>query len=371
MVGSATLSEKLLSSFHATLQLLCSFTPPSNGLSRAYCGKRSSTDSFLNLCYASSPPKDLFDNFQANSPSNLDVYNKWVKKFKVEPVIEEVPQTGKKVVWIGSKNAENVVFYVHGGGFMVPISDFMFTFWLYVQRAYAKRTGGKEISIVSMEYSLHPQTFPTQLTEIVHAFNHFLSASNVKPSNIHLAGDSAGANLVLQLLSHTLHPLPSADVPASPLNNLSEPIRGTLLISPWCSLNERTSTHVENTASDCLTADSLLYWGSSYLGGVKYSHIPYIKTLAAGERWFDGVDKLTERILITAGDAECLLEDAIRLHDRLQASCVEGKPKLEVDVEEDGVHEDMMMELGAGGRSLTPAGEGIVEWLLKGHGVNA
>ena len=35
---------------------------------------------------------------------------------------------------------------------MIPISDFMLTFWLYVQRAYAKRTGGKEIAIVSMEY---------------------------------------------------------------------------------------------------------------------------------------------------------------------------------------------------------------------------
>ena len=157
-------------------------------------------------------------------------------------------------------------------------------------------------------------------------------------------------------------------MPPSPLRSLSGPLRGILLISPWCSLNERTSTHVENTASDCLTADTLLYWGASYLGGVKFSHIPYIKTLSAGERWFDGVDKLTERILVTAGDAECLLEDAIRLHTRFQASRVEGKPELEMDVEEDGVHEDMMMELGAGGKNLTPAGEGIVEWLLKGYG---
>ncbi|KAL0564474.1 hypothetical protein V5O48_017576, partial [Marasmius crinis-equi] len=295
---------------------------------------------------------------QWNSPSNPEVYQKWAKQYKVSPVVEEVPQTGKRVVWIGNKNAEKVVFYVHvpnftesipGGGFMLPISDFMLTFWLFVQPIY-------------------PQTFPTQLKEIVHAFSHVLSTSHAKPSNIHLAGDSAGANLVLQFLSHTLHPVPSPDVPKSPL---VQPVRGVLLVSPWLSLNEQTSTHIRNDASDCLTSATLINWGSHYLEGVKDSQLPYIKVLAAGDRWFDGIGKLTDRVLITAGDAECLLEDSIRIHSRFKDLVAEGRPELELDVEAGGVHEDMMMELGAGGKKLTAAGERIVAWLQAGNGDDA
>ncbi|KAF9267125.1 alpha/beta-hydrolase [Marasmius fiardii PR-910] len=289
-------------------------------------------------------------------------YMKWAKKFKVEPLKEEVPQSGKKLMWIGDKNAEKVVFYIHGGC-MVALSDFMSTFWLYVQRDYVKRTG-KEISICLMEYSLHPQVFPTQLTEIVHAFSYFLSNTKATPCNIHLAGDSAGGNLLVQFISHTLHPVDR--VPSSPLTTTR--IRGTLLVSPWLSLNEETPSHVQNDLSDWLPASALIVWGNNFLEGVKDSHLPYVKTLSAGERWFEGVGKVTERIFVTVGDAECLLEDGKKIYKLLSGAAVEGRPEMKLDVEEGGVHDDMMIECGAGGQKLTGVGEKIVEWLMESDG---
>ncbi|KAG7085579.1 hypothetical protein E1B28_003134 [Marasmius oreades] len=295
--------------------------------------------------------------------TTLGSYRAWAKQFKVETLIEDVPKSGKKLMWIGNKDAEKVVFYVHGGGFMLPVANFAFTFWLFVQREYAKRTG-KEISICVMEYSLYPQTFPTQLTETVHAFSHLLSNTKATPSNIHIAGDSAGGNILLQLISHTLHPV--AGVPPSPLTTVC--VRGTLLISPWVTLNEETRSYTQNDASDTLQSSTLISWGNHYLEGVKDSQLPYVKHLLTGERWFDGIDKVTERIFVTVGGAECMLDECSEIHQRLCGTMVDGKPVLKLDIEEGGVHEDMIMECGAGGKKLTSVGEKIVEWLREGHG---
>ncbi|KAL0564472.1 hypothetical protein V5O48_017574 [Marasmius crinis-equi] len=66
------------------------------------------------------------------------------------------------------------------------------------------------------------------------------------------------------------------------------------------------------------------------------------------------------------------LEDSIRTHSRFKDLVAERRPELELDVEAGGVHEDMMMELGAGGKKLTGAGERImVAWLQTGNGDDA
>ncbi|KAL0563172.1 hypothetical protein V5O48_018903 [Marasmius crinis-equi] len=301
----------------------------------------------------------------------VDVYKKWARKRRLEPVLEDVPDSGRKLMWIGSKEAEKVVFYVHGGGFIIPVSDFMFTFWRYVQREYVKQTGKDDFAIVCMEYSLHPHPFPTQLREMIHALSHVLSTSRASPSTIHLAGDSAGANLVLQFISHALHPLPSTDAPPSPLIVLNQRVRGTLLISPWLSLDDTTPTHTQNDVGDCLSAHTMTRGGVFYLDGLDSSRIPYVKVLSkvAGERWFEGVEKVTERVFVTVGGAECLLGDGVQVYERIKEATKgkEGVFEVKVDVEEDAVHEDMMVEFGAGGKKLTTAGHKIVEWLIEGY----
>ncbi|KAG7090274.1 hypothetical protein E1B28_011871 [Marasmius oreades] len=297
--------------------------------------------------------------------STTRIYRSWTRQWRVEPLLEDVSQSRKRLMWIGSKNTEKVVFYVHGGGFMLPISDYMLTFWLFVQREYAKRTGGKELAIVAMEYSIYPHTFPTQLTEITHALSHILNISRISPSNLHIAGDSAGANLILQLISHTLNPLPIDEIPPSPLTP-AQPISGVLLISPWLSLDQPTPSYTQNDATDFLAAATLTRYGVKYLAGIRDSHVPYVKVLSAGEQWFDGIDELTDRVLVTVGGAECLLDDGVGVYHEIKASVSRGgrRVDVEVDVEDGGVHEDMMVDCAAFGKKLTAVGEKVVVWLM-------
>ncbi|KAF9259822.1 alpha/beta-hydrolase, partial [Marasmius fiardii PR-910] len=293
-------------------------------------------------------------------------YKKWAGQWGIEPLLEDVPESGRKLMWIGNKNAEKIVFYVHGGGFRLAISDYMFTFWLYIQHEYARKTGGKELAIVAMEYSIYPHTFPMQLTEIIYALSYILNTCRISPSNLTIAGDSAGANLILQLVSHTLNPLPVSDgIPCSPLIR-NQPISGTLLISPWLSLGQRTSSHAQNDGVDCIASDSMIWNGSMVLAGVPADHVPYMKVLSAGERWFDGIDELMNRVFVTVGGAECLLDDGIGVYEKIKASVSRGRRRVEVevDVEDGGIHEDMMIEFAAGGKKLTAVGEKVVEWLM-------
>ncbi|KAL0563081.1 hypothetical protein V5O48_018994, partial [Marasmius crinis-equi] len=48
----------------------------------------------------------------------VEAYRKWATKSNVETVMKDVPATGKKLLWMGNQNAENVVLHAHGGGFM-------------------------------------------------------------------------------------------------------------------------------------------------------------------------------------------------------------------------------------------------------------
>lgn len=68
------------------------------------------------------------------------------------------------------------------------------------------------------------------------AVDHVL-ASGVQPSNLHLL---AGANLILQPISHTLHPLVS--IPTSPLTGKGA-IGSASLISPWTTLSGNTGSY--------------------------------------------------------------------------------------------------------------------------------
>ncbi|KAL0057883.1 hypothetical protein AAF712_015455 [Marasmius tenuissimus] len=296
-----------------------------------------------------------------SGPTSPDVYRKWAMKQKIEPVIEDVPASGKKLMWIGNKDAEHIVFHVH-----VPIADYMFTFWHHVLQEYKKRTGKEDLAVVCPEYSLYPHSFPTQLRDIIHAFAHILSTSRATPSTIHLAGDSAGGNIVMQFLSHALHPLPSTDVPPSPLGP-NQRLRGTLLISPWLTLGDPLPSHTSNDGPDWGTNSGMKMGGELYLKGIEKSHIPYTKVLSddAGERWLEGLEKLTERVLATAGGKELILDDAVEVYERVERFG-KGKIDAKLDVEEDGLHEDMMMEFATGGNDLTEAGLTIVEWLVEG-----
>ena len=107
-------------------------------------------------------------------------------------------------------------------------------------------------SIFALDYTLVPEaSYPTQLHQTIAGYRHALSLISNNSSRICLAGDSAGATLLLSLLLH---------IAQSPEYDSLRPGFATL-ISPWVSL---VSPKNRNTRSDYLDASSLHLYGSQY-----------------------------------------------------------------------------------------------------------
>jgi acetyl esterase/lipase len=91
--------------------------------------------------------------------------------------------------------------------------------------------------IFSLDYSLVPESrYPTQLQQIAKAYEYLLTTTSA--DKIIVAGDSAGAALLISFLLHINRPCPDVNT----THKLSTPA-ALLLISPWCHINSRhTST---------------------------------------------------------------------------------------------------------------------------------
>ncbi|KAK7038019.1 Abhydrolase-3 domain-containing protein [Favolaschia claudopus] len=293
---------------------------------------------------------------QALFGTTLTTYSKWSKAANLPLVIDELGQDAR-LLWIGPKRLEKVVLFVHGGGFLLPPGDMALSFWQYVQLELEKQN--IEVGFALLNYTLSPPaSFPTPLKQAVLAVN-FLLATGVTPQNLQLAGDSAGGNLVLQVLSHILHPrhgVPTLNLPRP------SPLRGMLLLSPYTNLSADSKSHTENDSNDILTQATLRDWGARILADVPDMSRPFAEAVRAPAGWFDGADEVVERVLVTAGSAEILRDDVVAVAGALKKS----HKKTELVVQKGGLHEDMFLDFLVGERnvgSLTPL---TVEWLAAG-----
>lgn len=267
-------------------------------------------------------------------------------------------------MWIGPKRTKRVVLFFPGGGYFAALPIFMLDFWRYVQLKLEL-----EVGFAVLNYSLYPEaTYPTQLHQACTALDHLIS-TGTHPSNIHIIGDSAGGNLVLGLLSILLHPLPLTDSSESPpriINSpLPAPLAGVYLMSPWVNFTNTAPSLVENTPHDISNSPGL---GEHVIGCyTPPSQRAYVEPLKAPSGWFDGLDAIVDRLLVSAGDKEVDRDDIVsfgKIH-------LEGKKTrgYEFVLQEGGVHDDPYFDFFFG----TP-GEGevgglthtIVEWLVDG-----
>jgi len=198
-------------------------------------------------------------------------------------------------------------------------------------------------------------TFPTQLKQAVAAIEHLIS-TGVQPQNIQIVGDSAGANLALQLISHILHPLSGV----RPLN-LPSPIRGIYLMSPWVLLTGTEGSMTSNGGKDIVSPTSINMWGHQVLDGIPDSQLPYVEATKAPESWFKEMDAAVERVLITAGSAECL-RDPIEVFAKQICSVHDGATFW---MQENGVHDDPYFDI-FGEKTLGKTTPQILEWFATG-----
>lgn len=172
---------------------------------------------------------------------------------------KEVNQKTFKGIWIAyddTRKPDIVVYYCHGGGFSMG-SNYFYMEFLLAWVMLLKGRGFSNPALFGLEYTLVPDAvYPKQVQETYFGYQHLLSITG-DPAKICVAGDSAGAALVLSLLLY-----------------LSDSeLRGQLpgfacMISPWVSI---ISEKNRNTASDYLDEASLRLYGSQYIG----TKVPY------------------------------------------------------------------------------------------------
>ncbi|KAH7909761.1 alpha beta-hydrolase [Hygrophoropsis aurantiaca] len=301
---------------------------------------------------------------QSVSGTTYAAYNSWLKQSKASSVVE-ILDNDTRLLWIGLRRTDRVLVYCHGGGFVGPLSDFQCAFWEHIQEELSQKAQGQSLGVAVLEYSLWPAAFPSQLTQLITATSHILS-SGVQPSDLYFAGDSAGANLVLQLICHTLHPLShSSSIPPSPLSlDGAHAIGGMILISPWISLTCDGGSFKENTDLDIIPAWRLASWGAAYLAPIPPLQHPYVQVLAVAspESWFSGINNFVRRIFITAGEKEGLRDDVIQLSKTLSKVHTDVR----IEVQPGGIHADPIFDFAAKSNKLSYVTSMIIDWLAEG-----
>lgn len=201
--------------------------------------------------------------------------------------------------------------------------------------------------------------FPTQIRQAMLATEHIL-ASGVDPSKLHLIGDSAGANLLTGLLSHMLHPLDTVRPIISPKGK----IKGVYLMSPWISLQSTSSSMVDGASEDMATCSGLSSAGGIFMAAVPAEQRAYAEPIYAPDGWFEGLDSVVERMLVTAGDAELMRDDILQFSDILS----KHKSQYTFILQPGGLHNDPILDFMAGVPldQLTPLTSKSVEWLAAG-----
>lgn len=196
---------------------------------------------------------------------------------------------------------ERVILYLHGGGYVSgsPSTHVAIT---------ARLAKEARARIFALDYRLAPEhPFPAQIEDAWAAYWWLLTDQGVKPTQITVAGDSAGGGLTVALLLA----LRNAGVPLP---------AGAVCLSPWLDLTLSGATIAINEPTDFLNFDILHASAQMYTNGYDLRH-PLISPLYAD---LAGLPPL----LIQAGSAEMLLDDSRRF--ALRAREAGGDVQLEV-----------------------------------------
>ncbi|KAF9917044.1 hypothetical protein FBU30_001032 [Linnemannia zychae] len=146
----------------------------------------------------------------------------WIADSKVWNNIMKMPiarsAEGSKDPYV-AREGEQVIFYVHGGGYFICSTATHREMLWRISRATGRR-------IFAIDYRLAPEhPFPAALQDASHAFYHLIDPLGVgfDPKNVTIAGDSAGGGLTIALMMYQRdHGLTT--------------VSKALLLSPWLDL---------------------------------------------------------------------------------------------------------------------------------------
>jgi len=210
--------------------------------------------------------------------------------------------------WIKpSKEEPGVLLYLHGGAYVAgsPRTHRNLTTRL------AEATNHW---VLAIDYRMAPEhPYPAAVEDAVAAYR-FLLDGAASPSQIAVAGDSAGGGLTVGLLVALKDaglPQPACAIP----------------ISPWADLEGAGDSWTTRKEADpMIDPDDLRWKGSLYLGGAD----PKSPTAAPIHADLSGLCPL----LIQVGDAEVLLDDSKTLATRATAAGVD----VTLDIQDEMIH---------------------------------
>jgi acetyl esterase/lipase len=188
---------------------------------------------------------------------------------------------------------DTTVLFLHGGAFGVgSFRNYGHFTW---RLGKAARAG-----VLAIDYRLAPEhPYPAALDDALAAYRWML-AQGTNPKRILVAGDSAGGGLALALLLKLRDegmPLPAAAV----------------LMSPWTDLaSTGASLRTKAETDPMLVASEIPRLAAMYLGGAD-PRDPYASPLYADPRGLPPT-------LVQAGGDEVLLDDAVRMADKMKAA---------------------------------------------------
>ena len=244
------------------------------------------------------------DEWRASIAAGASTLNKVAGNISCEKVdAGEVPAE-----WILPPNAGNrVVLYLHGGGYIMCSVETHRGLVARLARAARARA-------LSVDYRLAPEhPYPAAVEDATAAYR-WLIKTGVKPTQVVIAGDSAGGGLTLATLVKLRDagdPLPAAAV----------------CISPWVDLTmtgQSMSTKVK--ADPFVQKDLAQFMARNYLGDANP------RTDLASPLYADlrGLPPL----LIHVGTAETLLSDATRIAEK----AAEADVNVTLDIWKDMIH---------------------------------
>ncbi|MFN8277028.1 MAG: alpha/beta hydrolase [Chitinophagales bacterium] len=175
-----------------------------------------------------------------------------------------------------------VLYFLHGGGYA--------TGSLKTHRALASQIAlATGVRALMLEYSLAPEhQFPVQIEEALQGYQFLLD--RYAPSEIVMAGESAGAGLIAGMLlcaKDRKLPMPAA----------------AMLLSPWLDLTASGESHKINKHRDPMVPyKGIPLWAANYAGKENLQH-PYASPL------FGNLKGLCP-LYIQVGETELLLDDS-------------------------------------------------------------
>jgi monoterpene epsilon-lactone hydrolase len=200
------------------------------------------------------------------------------------------------LITVPASSARRHVLFLHGGGYRSGSpSNYRHFTWRIAAATRAR--------VLAVDYRLAPEhPFPAALDDAVSAYRWLLGAG-AEASNTLVMGDSAGGGLALAMLLKLRDdrlPLPAAAV----------------ALSPWTDLALTGQSLRHNARADpMLNADDLPALVEEYLAGAD-PRLPYASPLYGD---LAGMPPT----LLQVGSDEILLDDAVRMHERLRsAGCI-------------------------------------------------